>query len=220
MDEQLQSLQQLHHIRQMMDRSSRFTSLSSLSGIFAGICGLAGAWVASQKLNCWQQGDCSFGNSAKENLYGLQYYLVGVALCTFAAAMIISFIFTFMKSKKAGLSLWRSTSFRVFWHIAIPFMAGGFFLARCIQAGYYDMLVPVCLVFYGLALISAGKFTLTEVRYLGYCEVLLGIFCLWLPGFDLYFWAAGFGILHILYGLVLWFRNERIAHPVSTRITV
>ena len=88
-------------------------------------------------------------------------------------------------------------------------IAGGLFIWRLTDFGLYGMVVPACLIFYGLALINASKFTLSEIRYLGYLQLLLGLISLWMIGYGLYFWAAGFGILHILYGVIMWNKYER-----------
>jgi hypothetical protein len=74
---------------------------------------------------------------------------------------------------------------------------------------YYVLIPPACLIFYGLALVNASKYTLGEVRYLGYGQLILGVINIWLPEYGLYFWAAGFGVLHIVYGLVMWYRYEK-----------
>ena len=218
MDEQIRSLQELHHIKQMMERSSRFTSLSSLSGLSAGVCGLVGTWIASQKIECWQRGDCNFGRPSVESFDGLQNYLLVVAVLTFATAFITSFVFTLWRSIKNGLSLSGTISLRLFWNITVPLLGGGFFLMRLIQQGQYELIVPCCLLFYGLGLVNAGKYTLIEVRVLGYGQIILGVISLWSPANGLYFWATGFGIFHIVYGLVMWFRYERLPHPISTTI--
>jgi len=208
MDERSRSLQELQHIKQMMERSSRFISLSSLSGISAGLCGLAGAWVAKKKIDCWQGVDCS-GVSPVHSVIELLNYLLLVAIVTFVAAFIAAFIFTLYRSKKAGVSLWGSISLRLFWNISIPIVVGGFFLLRAMQLGQFELLAPGCLLFYGLGLVNAGKYTLREVTWLGYTEIVLGLISLWVTDYGLYFWGAGFGILHIVFGLVMWFRHER-----------
>jgi hypothetical protein len=72
------------------------------------------------------------------------------------------------------------------------------------------LIAPTCLLFYGLALINASRYTLGEIRYLGCCELILGIISLWVPGYGLIFWAAGFGVLHIIYGIIMWWKYERV----------
>lgn len=208
MDEQQQSLQELKHIKDMMERSSKFISLSGLSGIAAGICALAGAWFASQVINCWVKGDCSFARLAISD-GNMQEKLFLIALLTFIAAFISSFFFTWLRSKRTGDRLWGPTTMRLLWNTAILLLAGGLFLFRSMQLEQYGLIAPGCLIFYGLALINASKYTLGEIRFLGYAQVLLGIANLWMIGYGLYFWAAGFGLLHIIYGFIMWWKYER-----------
>lgn len=92
--------------------------------------------------------------------------------------------------------------------MAVPLAVGGALVLSFLWYGAGLFVAPACLLFYGLALVSAGKHTLTEVTYLGYAQIGLGILNLLLPGYGLYFWAAGFGILHIIYGLIMWRRHE------------
>ena len=93
--------------------------------------------------------------------------------------------------------------------VIVPMLAGGLLIWRMMDYGTYGLIAPACLLFYGLGLINASKFTFTEIRYLGYGQLILGAINLWLPGYGLYFWAIGFGLLHIIYGFIMWWRNER-----------
>lgn len=209
MDTRQRSLQELLQIKQMMERSSKFISLSGLSGIAAGICALAGAWFASEKINCWLKGDCNYRRPAKGGAANLQNDLLLIALLTFATAFITAFLFTYLRSKKTGVPLWGTTTLRLFWNTVIPLAAGGLFLLRSMQLEQYELIAPGCLIFYGLALVNASKYTLGEIRYLGYGQIVLGIINLWMIGYGLYFWATGFGLLHIIYGILMWFKYER-----------
>lgn len=211
MDTRQQSLQELQQIKKMMERSSKFISLSGLSGIAAGICALLGAWFASGKINCWLKGNCSYNNPGNLLPDDLLFELVLIALITFITALITAFLFTYLRSKKTGLPLWGSTTLRLFWNTAIPLAVGGIFLLRCIQLEQYGLIAPGCLIFYGLGLVNASKYTLGEVRYLGYGQIILGLINLWMIGYGLYFWTAGFGLLHIIYGILMWFKYERVS---------
>jgi len=64
------------------------------------------------------------------------------------------------------------------------------------------------LIFYGLALISAGKFTYSEVFYLGLAEILTGFCAAVFQGPTVLFWIIGFGFLHIGYGLFMYRKYE------------
>jgi hypothetical protein len=204
-----QSLEDLQHIKKMMERSSRFISLSGLSGIAAGVCALVGAWFASQKINCWVKGDCQLSHLIDEGGRQLLNELFWIATLTFVAAFSLAFLFTFLRSKKNSTPMWGTATMRLLWNTAIPLIAGAIFLFRMMQMGQFDLIAPGCLIFYGLALINGSKYTLGEVKYLGYGILLLGIINLWYVGYGLHLWAMGFGVLHIVYGIVMWNKYER-----------
>ena len=211
-----QSLQELKHIKNMMERSSRFVSLSGFSGISAGVCALVGAWLANKKISLYNyEHSANFNDDRGTYIFRdssilLTNQLFEIASLTFIAAFITSFFFTYRRSKKTQIPLWDGTTIRLFWNTVIPLVAGGLFLLRSIQLGHYELITSGCLIFYGLALLNASKYTLGEIRYLGYSELILGIINLWDRGYGLIFWAIGFGILHIIYGIIMWWKNERV----------
>lgn len=214
MNEQQQSLQDIQQIKQMMERSSRFISLSGLSGVAAGVCALVGAWFANEVI------EASGGPSGARTVISrtietdslldfMGHRLFQIALFTFLAAFLFSFLFTYLRSKKNNIPMWGYSSKRLLINVAVPMLAGGIYLLREMQLGVYGLIAPGCLIFYGLALVNASKYTLSEIRYLGYCQILLGIINSWFVGYGIYFWAVGFGILHIIYGIVMWYRYEK-----------
>ncbi len=210
MDNPQQGLAALQDIKKMMERSSRFISLSGWSGIAAGLCALGGSVVAIQLIHGYAEsargGRVGHSITALTDLEGK---LVVTAVVTFAAALLLSFLFTYLRSRKEGIPVWGSSAQRLMFNTTIPLMAGGFVGLRMLQQGLYGVIAPTCLIFYGLALVNGSKYTLGEVRYLGYCEILLGIISLWVPGYGVYFWALGFGVMHIIYGAVMWWKYER-----------
>jgi hypothetical protein len=79
-----------------------------------------------------------------------------------------------------------------------------------LDSGAYTWIPGLSLIFYGLALVNGSKYTLGEIRYLGYAELLTGLICLWVtPDWYLVLWAFGFGILHIVYGVAMWLKYDR-----------
>jgi hypothetical protein len=214
MNKQQQSLQELQHIKQMMERSSRFISLSGLSGIAAGLCALAGAYfsfdfVVGKKDNIINR-ELYLTHSANYDLTMLlNNRIFWIAVATFFAALISAFIFTWIKSRKQGIPVWGATARRLLFNVSIPLIAGGIYLFRLIHFGTFGLIAPGCLIFYGLALINASKYTLVEIRYLGYLQILLGIINLGFVGYGIYFWSLGFGVLHIIYGAYMWWRYEK-----------
>lgn len=199
-------IETLQDIKKMMERSSRFISLSGWSGVSAGLCALAGAVLAHEKLATYRSSTESVVDMTG---IGLINYLVALAAVVFVAAFVSAFFFTYIRSRKNNTPIWDPVSRRLMWNVVIPLAAGGLCVLKVLQEGYYDLIGPLCLVFYGVSLLNASKYTLGEIRYLGFGQLILGIISLWTPGYGLYFWAAGFGILHILYGLIMWWRYER-----------
>lgn len=193
-----QNLEALQDIRKMMDRSSRFISLSGWSGIVAGAFALGGAWFADQKLS-----------ASYDDPSVLQADLMKIAAVVFIGAFVSAITLTYFKSSKQGVGFWGPSARRLIWNTLMPMIAGGFLLWRMIEMQQYELVPAASLIFYGLALVNGSKYTLGEVRYLGYAELLTGTIALWFPASALYFWAFGFGILHIIYGVAMWWKYER-----------
>jgi hypothetical protein len=209
MDEQNHSLESIEDIKLMMHKSSRFISLSGWSGIAAGICALLAAAYTATKIECWWRGDCHFERLVNDGSINMRSTLFLIALVTFFVAFTLAFFFTYLRSRTSGVAIWGYTARRVILNVAIPMIIGGIFIWRMMDFGFYGLIAPACLIFYGLGLINASKYTLSEVRYLGYSQILLGLINLWMINYGLYFWAAGFGVLHIIYGIIMWNRYER-----------
>ena len=212
-------LETLKDIRQMMESSSRFISLSGLSGIAAGVCALTGAWFAYDVIGNGPYSNRDTFSERYPDVISIREFighkLFAIAMGTLISAFLLALIFTWIKSKKNNIPVWGTSSRRLIWNVAFPLTAGGVFLLRMIQLGYFGLIAPGCLIFYGLSLINASKYTLGEIRYLGYCQVLLGIINCWFMGYGLYFWAMGFGVLHIVYGASMWWKHERVVSGVE-----
>ncbi len=210
MDDQQQSLAAIHDIKKMMERSSRFISLSGLSGVSAGICALVGSWLAYPYVfgykNLYVDTNPSYPSGYR---ILLNHWLFWIALATFFAALVSAFIFTYLKSSREGIPIWGKAAKRLMLNVSIPLLVGAAFLAALVQYGTFGLVAPGCLLFYGLALINASKYTLDEIRYLGYSEILLGLVSICFVGYGLYFWAVGFGLLHIAYGCYMYLKYER-----------
>jgi magnesium-transporting ATPase (P-type) len=214
MSEQEQTLAELQHIKKMMERSSRFISLSGLSGIAAGICALIGAWFAFKVIG---QNNAALRHQylleKEDSLTTLKEFmgnsLFTIALYTLIGAFVFAFLFTYLRSRRNNAPIWGSVSKRLIVAVAVPLIAGSMYLFKEMQLGNYGLIAPGSLIFYGLALVNGSKYTLGEIKYLGYAQIILGMIGCWMMGYGLYFWAVGFGILHIVYGLIMWYKYER-----------
>lgn len=208
LDEQQQAIGEIEDIKHMMQKSSRFISLSGWSGICAGVCALAAAAYTLVKIESWkrqQYGLITYGTDYSD----LRFNLLSIAAVTFSVAFILAFLFTYLRSRKTGVPVWGYVARKVMINVAVPMIAGALLIYKMMEHGFYGLVAPACLIFYGISLINASKYTLPEIRYLGFGQMLLGVINLWMVGYGLYFWAAGFGVLHIIYGIIMWNKYER-----------
>ena len=192
----------LSHIRSMMEKSSRFISLSGLSGVFAGTVALAGAGYAYY---LFQENGVDYFDGY-HNIYStsLVWKLFWVALVVLVLAIGGGYFFTASKTKSKGTKMWDATSKRLLTNFAVPLVTGGFVCLFLQSHHLFALIAPSMLIFYGLALVNAGNFTFTDVKYLGYFEIVLGLISLYFLGWGLITWAIGFGVLHIVYGLIMY----------------
>ena len=191
----------LQHIRKMMEKSSRFISLSGISGVFAGLFALAGAIYVYFFFK--KNGVDYFEGTVKYYEKDIITHLVIVAMFIMVLAISSGAYFTIKKSKAHHLQIWDATTKKLLYNFAIPLGIGSLFCAGLLYHGLHGLLSPATLIFYGLALFNAGNYTFSDIKYLGLCEMALGIVSLFFLGYGLFFWAIGFGVLHIVYGLIM-----------------
>ena len=188
----------LASIRNIMERSAKFISLSGLSGVLAGVYALFAAVYAYQYIY-WRE--------IQEHLDGFtvpSYHLIITAAITLLASLATGFWLSYRKAKRLGQTIWNSTSRKLIVNLLIPLVAGGLFVLMMLWYGYIGLVAPACLLFYGLALLNASQNLFTEIRYLAYCEIILGLISTAYLGYGLLFWALGFGVLHIIYGALMY----------------
>ena len=125
------------------------------------------------------------------------------------ASIVVGLILTWRSAKKNGQTIWDATAKRMLINLMIPLVTGGFFCMILLMHGLIGLVAPVTLIFYGLALINGSKYTLDDIRYLGICEIILGLLASIFIGYGLLFWAIGFGVLHIVYGMLMYNKYER-----------
>jgi hypothetical protein len=197
-------LNDLQEIKSLMSKSTKFLSLSGMSGIMAGVYALIGSAIAYYLLD-------------KQVLYLRSYTLdntllivklLVIAFVVLVLAIATAFYFTRKKALKLGVKMWDDTTKLLLIHFSIPLITGAVFGLILLKHEHFGIIAPISLIFYGLALLNASKFTLDTVKYLGISEIIVGLIAAYFVGYGLYFWAFGFGILHIIYGLMMY-SNEK-----------
>lgn len=201
----------LQAIREIMERSSKFLSLSGLAGIFAGVCAIIGAVVAWFFILDPVLGTYSGSIPGMEgpSFSTTLFYLSLDALLVLGLALSGAVLFSRRKALKAGQQFWTNTTRRLVVHLMIPLVTGGVFSLILVFQDIPELVASAMLVFYGLSLVNAGKFTFSEIHYLGLTEIILGILAGFFVEYGLLFWTLGFGLMHIIYGSVMYYRHER-----------
>ncbi len=196
-------LKDISEIKNIMNRSTRFISLSGLSGIMAGIYAIIGAMIAYFVF---------FPNKGEYitiyswNFKMLVVILFGVALLSIITAYILSS----RKAKKNSEKIWDKTTKQLLINFLVPLLTGGIYILIKLNSQQYGLSASLMLIFYGLALINTSKFTIGNIKYLGYAEIIIGLICALIPGYGFWFWIIGFGVFHIIYGVVIYLKEDKI----------
>lgn len=187
--DKIKAIQSINEIKELMERSSKFVSLSGLTGILVGVYALVGSWMASRLLQ----------------LNAIVLIATGVLLSAIITVLLISYY----KSKKSNQKLFNKLTCRISWNFSIPLLAGGLFCIALIYHKHYEFTSSAMLLFYGMALVNVAKYTFSNVAWLGCAFMALGIFDSFFVGHGLLCWALGFGVFHIVYGILFYFLYER-----------
>ncbi len=195
-------LKDISEIKTLMNKSSRFISLSGLAGILAGIYALIGASAAYVLVR----------NS-------LRGYLILDGAIFRSCLLILALVFVFSvgtaiylttkKAKKNGEKVWDNASKRLVINFLIPFLTGSIYILIILSQGKYGLTGALMLIFYGLALINASKYSIGTIRYLGLTEITLGLLAALMPGYGFWFWVIGFGFMHIIYGTWMYYKYDK-----------
>jgi hypothetical protein len=216
-------LKAITEMRDLMNKSSRFISMSGLSGVAAGVVGLIGVTVIYFLLDPYffhlpfYIQDIVFPDTYQvsriDEVFTLKWEFVRnilmVGVITLAAALLGAWYFTHRKAKQLGLPMWDATAKRMSINLLIPLITGGGFALVLLAHGIIGLVPAITLAFYGTALINASKYTLNDIRYLGIIEIVLSFVAAIFYEYGLVVWALGFGVLHIIYGIVLYIKYEK-----------
>lgn len=207
MDKNEKYLSDISEIRNIMERSSRVLTLSGLSGVFIGCYALIGAYLGYRII--YFSDEIIYSSlerkTVSDNIFLLILILGGIFTLSIATALY----FSNRKARKSNVKFWGRPTRLLVINLLIPLIAGGVLVLILFLKGAIGLIAPITLIFYGLALINAGKYTFDELKYLGLGEIILGLCSAYFIGYGLIFWALGFGVLHIIYGGLMYLKYEK-----------
>ena len=195
-------LKDITEIKNLMNKSSRFISLSGLSGILAGIYALIGAAFAFWLVTTYSNSELYLDGWVFRTCLLILTIVAGLSILT-------GILLTTKKAKKNGEKIWDGSSKRLVLNFLIPLITGGLYILIILNQQKYGQAGALMLIFYGLALVNASKFSIGDIRYLGYIEIILGLICALFPGYGFWLWVIGFGIMHIVYGTIMHFKYDK-----------
>lgn len=198
-------IRDIAEIRSMMERSSKFLSLSGWAGVLAGIYALSGVYIA-YKFFQFNPNEIAY-NSIKLPLT-LQKVIL-LAIITLIMTIGTAILLSSKKANKRNENIWNPTAKRLVISMSVPLITGGLLILILISKGLIGLITPFTLLFYGLALYNASKYTYQDLKTLGIIEIALGIIGTYYVEYGLILWALGFGILHIIYGIYLHYKYEK-----------
>ncbi len=208
MKEEKDYIRDIAEIRSMMERSSKFLMLSGWSGVMAGMYALAGVFIA---LYIFHFNPDEVVNNSQTTDYLANGFLKSIflALIVLVLALGTAIFLSGKKAHKRGEKLWNVTSRRLLMTMAVPLVTGGLLILVLISKGMIAFLAPLSLIFYGLALYNASKFTFEEIKFLGFIQIILGLISSYFVEYGVLIWGLGFGVIHIIYGIYIHFKYEK-----------
>ncbi len=212
MNNQKEQLDAINDIKKLMERSSKFSALSGLSGIIVGIMALVCIGISYTILGITPLEPISYLSILNRD-GAIDTELLKLLIINFSVVLLASFLTAIWLSNKnavkKGEQIWDLTAKRMLFNFSIPMLAGGAYCFILFSQNHVELILPATLLFYGLALLNASKYTVDDIKYLGVLLVLLGLFASLYVDKALLLWGIGFGALHIVYGSFMYFKYEK-----------
>jgi hypothetical protein len=178
-----QAVENLRFIRETMERSTSFTAVPG-KGVAMGISALVAAGIATRTttIEMWLA------------TWGLEA-LVALAIGAFAMSL---------KARAANLPMLSGAGRKFALNLSPPLFAGAFLTVALYRLGLVGLLPGVWLLLYGVGVVTAGAFSVRAVPAMGVCLMTVGAAALFSPtSWGNAFMAAGFGGVHIIFGLLI-----------------
>ncbi|WP_243345560.1 hypothetical protein [Parabacteroides sp. FAFU027] len=194
-----EALESIKEIREMMNRSSKCLSLSGISGVFIGCYALLGAYSIHYILL-----EMTALHTTERKIY-----VAAIAIVILLISVLTAVILSKRKARKKGDSIFSATAIKIHKTLFTGLLPGGILSIAMGISDHSQYITTVMLLFYGLAMVNASHYTYRDIRFLGYSFLATGFVNCFLTEYSLEIWCLGFGLLHIIYGIVMYFKYEK-----------
>jgi len=178
------AIQNLQYIRETMERAGAFTAVPGWGGILMGVSALMTALISSRL----PSRDLWFASWLGE---------AGLALAIGGWAMV-------QKAKAAKSTLFYGAGRKFAMNLLPAMIAGGVLTVVLYRQQLFGIMPGVWLLLYGVSVVNGGAFSVKIVPLMGISFMVLGAVALLSPfEWANWFMAAGFGFLHIAFGIVI-----------------
>lgn len=179
------AMDNLRYIRETMERSASFTHVSGFGGVLMGSIALAASALA------WRVGD---------RLVWLEIWMVAAF-----ASLAVAVVMMRRKSRAGGMTMLTGAGRKFTWNVIPPLAAGAVLTLVLARAGAFELLPGMWLLLYGTSVVTGGSYSVRPIPLMGAGFMLAGVLALLAPpSLGNLFMAAGFGGLHIAFGIVIW----------------
>jgi hypothetical protein len=177
----------LKYIRETMESATSFTGVSGKGYVFAGISALAAAWLAAQQTSAtaW----------------------LGVWMAELVLAAAVTLAMTASKARSQGSSLWSTSGIKLLLAFLPGMTVGGILTLALYLQGDLSLLPGIWMCLYGAAVMTAGVHSVRVIPVMGALFILVGALVLFTPLPANITLGLGLGILHIVFGIIVW-RNH------------
>jgi len=178
------AMDNLQYIRETMERATAFTGISGWGQVAIGVSALVSSFIAAQQK--------SFTN------------WLAIWCAEAVVALLIAGWSMDRKARAAKMPLLSGPGRKVVFSLSPPLFAGGLVTIVLYRAGLTNAIPGLWLLLYGTGVVTGGMFSVSAVPIMGLCFMGLGAAAFLAPaGFANWFMAAGFGGLHIVFGVII-----------------
>lgn len=178
------AMDNLRYIRETMERASSFTAVPGWGQVAIGSTALVTAYIATRQTSptAW-----------------LEIWIAEGMIAFLIAGWTMD-----RKARALKVPLLSGPGQKVAFSLTPPIFVGGVLTVVLYRMGLTGIIPGVWLLLYGTGVVTGGMFSVRVVPVMGLCFMLLGAVALFCPpGWGNIFMAAGFGGLHILFGVII-----------------
>ncbi len=176
----------LAFIRQTMESASSFTAVSGWGLLGVGVLGLIGSGLAARL----------------DDPTALRVWIPTAAL-----AVVVAGVANIFKARRLDVPLWSGSFRKLAWVMAPVLVAGAVLTYALAGAGARTLLPGLWLTLYGAGVTAGGTLSVRAIRGMGLVLLAFGAAALLAPPWGPMLLAAGFGAIHLIFGILVLTRH-------------